>query len=128
MTSLSTTTEVSNIFSSFPHQFRVAMDPSNKYQCFFQIRFFLSHISIYRKEVYKIFEKSGMLNNYEKRLINRFSTVSYNKISSYFHKFRVFMNSPNHFSQFHSRLFKFYISSHGNNTYKIFEEVSHAKK
>ena len=52
-----------------------------------------------------------------------------NKFSSRSHKFGVFMNHSNKFQCFfHIRFSIFHTSNYGNNTYKIFEEVSHAKK
>ena len=50
-----------------------------------------------------------------------------NKFSSRSHKLGIFMISPNHFTQFHHRFFPFHNQIHGIQTYKTFEEVSHAK-
>ena len=51
-----------------------------------------------------------------------------NKFSSRSHKFGVFMNHSNKFQCFfHIRFSIFHTSNYGNNTYKTFEEVSHAK-
>ena len=57
---LSPTTQVSNKFSSRSHKFGVFMNHSNKFQCFFHIRFSIFHTSNYGNNTYKTFE--GVLN------------------------------------------------------------------